>query len=381
MRRSWRAAIGIAVAGISVGLASVAAAPARAAVTGPAASAARVSTTYTAKGGLLGVAAASDSSAWAVGYTGQSYGSPKILLLHWNGSSWSKVSFKDSGAAGELAAITVVNSKDAWAVGYTGSPTGTTHSLIVHYNGKTWSPVTSPAPVTGGSLGAVWASTKEVWAAGYYATGPSVPQTFPLSFLLKGTKWSVVRSTREYGVVFDGVTTTTAGITLASAQYTGMITGYLARWNGSSWAFTTSFPEFATYHYLDDIAAGPNGTAFSIGPNAAGDAYHVIAVEWNGHSWVKAPASVPSGSDPGAVAEAPGGTMWSAGQYYAGSYHTLILRWTGREWVRVTSPSADARLDGLGFASAKYGWAVGETTPDQASSSTYILHWNGQSWS
>ncbi|HEY6791612.1 MAG TPA: hypothetical protein VI365_30295 [Trebonia sp.] len=369
----------IAATGISVGLVSVVAAPARAAATSPATPETQTAATYSTIGDLLGVAAGATNNAWAVGYTGQDT-SPKILLLHWNGSSWSKVRFKDSGAAGELSAVTVVNSKDAWAVGYTDSLYGTPHTLILHYNGSTWNPVTSPAPIAGGSLTAVWASTKQVWAVGYSDTGPSVVQTFPLSFHLSGTRWSVIRSSKDGGDAFDGVTTTTSGITFASGLYTGMITGFLERWNGSSWGYT-SFPESATYHWLNGVAAGPDGTAFSMGFSTAADSYDVIAVEWNGHSWVKAPVSAPKGSSPDTVAEAPGGTMWSGGSYSSGSSgHALILRWSGKKWIQVTSPSTSAQLSGLGFASAKYGWAVGET-PYSNGSKTYILHWNGSTWS
>jgi hypothetical protein len=123
MGASWRTVAAIAATGISVGLASVVAGPAHAAgtaATGVAAgsrpAAARTAATYySISGGLTGVASASATNAWAVGYTGEEY-SGKVLMLHWNGKAWSRVTSPKvlGGTTGALTAITVVNAKDAW---------------------------------------------------------------------------------------------------------------------------------------------------------------------------------------------------------------------------------------------------------------------------
>ena len=47
----------------------------------------------------------------------------------------------------------------------------------------------------------------------------------------------------------------------------------------------------------------------------------------------------------------------------------------------MAAPSTVGLLDGLGFATAKYGWAVGYTEPSSGSPKTLIVHWNGRSWS
>jgi hypothetical protein len=98
-------------------------------------------TGYSAVGALNGAAAASNGSAWAVGYAGLSYSSPKVLMLHWDGKAWSRVTSPGTlTATGELSSVTVVNAKNAWAVGYTGGGIGTgkDHSLLLHWNGKAW---------------------------------------------------------------------------------------------------------------------------------------------------------------------------------------------------------------------------------------------------
>jgi hypothetical protein len=379
LRVCLRAMLAIAAAGIPISLASVVAVPASAAGR-QAEAASPAATTYSTAGQLTGVAAASDSSAWAVGYTGAA-STGNALMLHWNGREWSRVTEpKALTGPGELSAITVVNARDAWAVGDTGGPAHP-RTLILHWNGTAWSAVTSPAPIAGGTLSAVTANAKGGWAVGSISTGPSVPQTSPLIFKLTGTKWSRVDPGfgTGTGVALDGVAVTSSGTTFATGLYTGMISGELARWNGKSWNWVTSFPEQGTYHWLNAIAAGPHGTAFALGVNTAAGG-GVISIEWTGHAWTKAPA--PSWAGPEAVASAPGGAVWAAGSYSSGSVgRSLVLRWNGRAWTRVPTPATIAQLNGLGFASASYGWAVGGANPYSGTPKTFILHWNGHTWS
>jgi hypothetical protein len=364
--------LAIGAAGLPVALAGVVAGPVSAAVR-PAGTA--HAATYSALGGLAGVAAVSERSAWAVGYAGS--GTRKVLMLHWNGTRWSRVtSPKVLTGPGSLSAVTVVSAKDAWAVGSTGSGLHP-HSLILHWNGRAWNAASTPAPVASSFLSAVTATAKGGWAVGYHTTGPSVPQTSPLIFRLTGTRWS--RADPKFGagtgVAMDGVATTTAGTTFATGLYTGQITGVLARWSGSSWNWTKKFPEQGTYHWLNGIAAGPHGSAFAVGFNTGTGGGGIISTRWTGHAWVRAPGPA---SSPYTVAFAPGGTAWAAGTYGTVSRtHAQVFRWTGRAWSRASSPGTKAQLNGLGFAGPSYGWAVGQANYSR----TYILHWNGHTWS
>ena len=144
------------------------------AVAGPASAAAHSPAAgCSAPGSLNGVGAASTRNAWAVGYAG-SVASGKVLMLHWNGSRWTRLtSPKVLTGAGQLSAISVVSANDAWAVGTTGSFEHP-HSLILHWNGKTWSAVTSPRPLTGVNLAAVTANANYGWAVGN--ANPDSPQ-------------------------------------------------------------------------------------------------------------------------------------------------------------------------------------------------------------
>jgi hypothetical protein len=372
----------IAATGISAGLAGASAGTAHAAGVRPAGVhlatvAPPAAPSYSTTGGLLGVAGSSDKSAWAVGYAGQG-DAPKILMLHWNGSAWSRVTRPSVlNGPGEISAITVVNSRDAWAVGFTGNVGGTIHSLLLHWNGSAWTQVTSPAPVKDGLLSAVTATARGGYAVGSYYTGESAFDTWSLTLRLTGTKWSRIAA-RTNDVTLDGVATTSARTTWVTGNEVGMITGALARWNGKGWSWT-SFPLEGQYHPLYGIAAGPGGSAFAVGANENYPSSPPLSMKWIGRAWEKVTVSAPTGSGLSAVTFAPGGTAWAAGS--AGG--SLIVRWNGREWARVTSPSPepDTQLYAIGFSAADYGWAVGYTYRLAEAPKTVILHWNGHAWS
>jgi len=368
----------IAATGISVGLSSVIAGSASAAVAGPAA------TGYRTAGTLNGVAAASNSSAWAVGYAGNG-SAQRILMLHWNGKAWSRVTSPSVlTAAGDLSAVTVVSAKSAWAVGSTaGTGSGLGRSLLLHWNGSAWSQVTSPAAVYGGSLAGIAVTAKSGWAVGYVDTNPSAPSCCagtPLVFRWNGSKWSRLTTRLGEGSYLSGVVITAANTAWAIGGPTAMITGALAKWNGSAWSWVTD-PVAGPYHPLNGIAVGPGGTVFMVGTNNNRPGPPVSA-RWNGTAWKTVTVSAPNSSGLNAVAFAPGGRAWAAGITRSGSSAgTLVMRWNGTAWTRVSSPATGGGLNGLAFSASNYGWAVGSTTPASGSDKTAILHWNGSSWS
>jgi len=327
-------------------------------------------TGYQAQGGLLGVAAASDSGAWAVGYAG-SISAPKVLLVHWNGAAWSRVTKPAVLAgAGQLAAITVVSASDAWAAGFTGSYTSP-RTLLLHWNGTAWSQVTSPAPIAG-ALSAVTATATSGWAVG--DVHPGGASYSPLILRLAGTAWS--RPATTYGthanddVALDGVAVTSG----SSAWATGNTqeTSALARWNGSTWTSAYSLFPLPAQYFFKGIAAGPDGTAFMVGARLSGASQVPFSAQLAGTTWRTVTVSAPAGAALNAVTFAPGGAAWAAGVAGTG---TLILRWTGKAWARISGPGTSGAVNGLGFSAASYGWAVGTSGSD-----TLVLHWNGSTW-
>jgi hypothetical protein len=342
-------------------------------------------TSFSATGGLNGVAAVSKSSAWAVGYAGKN-SAPRVLLLHWNGRAWSRVTSPSVlSGSGDLTAVRAVSAKNAWAVGLTGKPgSGKNHSLLLHWNGAKWSEVTSPAPVAGGSLAAIAATSKSGWAVGYVNTNPSAPLCCagtPLVFRFNGSKWSRLSTRLGKGAYLNGVAITGTNRAWATGGPLAMITGDLAKWNGSAWSWQPN-PAPGNYRPLNGIAAGPGGTAFVVGTDNDFPLGPAISGRWNGKAWRQVTVSAPNSSGLNAVAFAPGGTAWAVGVVPSGSHpRTLVMRWNGSAWIRISSPGTNEDLYGVAFSAAKYGWSVGSTTSTSGLTRTVILHWNGRVWS
>src|SRR5437870_13340710 len=78
----------------------------------------------TAYNSLSGVSADSATDAWAVGHSGQQVmGQPEeTIVLHWNGTSWSKVVSPNPGGTTSssqsvVCGVSARSASDAWAVG------------------------------------------------------------------------------------------------------------------------------------------------------------------------------------------------------------------------------------------------------------------------
>ena len=84
-----------------------------------AASAASVSAVPAIKGGLVGVAATSARSAWAVGFRGSPTGTDqeKVLALRWTGTAWRQAAVPALPRTSALAAVAATSAGNAWAVG------------------------------------------------------------------------------------------------------------------------------------------------------------------------------------------------------------------------------------------------------------------------
>jgi hypothetical protein len=63
------------------------------------------------------------------------------LILHWNGTTWEQERSPNPtpGHGEDLIGVAATSAGSAWAVGYAG---GGQQALIVHWNGVSWSAVT-----------------------------------------------------------------------------------------------------------------------------------------------------------------------------------------------------------------------------------------------
>ena len=92
---------------------------------------------------LTGVAAVSDSDAWAVGYrSGAAFTNvgAKVLIDNWNGAAWAQVTVPATpGNTALLLGVSASSAADAWAVGRTQLNKSDFEPLALHWNGTAWS--------------------------------------------------------------------------------------------------------------------------------------------------------------------------------------------------------------------------------------------------
>jgi hypothetical protein len=114
---------------------------------------------------LWGVTAFDTNNVWAVGDFNATGGHGQVLLLKWNGVSWTHVPGDNTGPDGlgfTLRAASAVNQNDVWAVGTN------SHALTEHWNGSQWAIVSAPnTGVSNNILNSVsGTSSTDVWEVG-----------------------------------------------------------------------------------------------------------------------------------------------------------------------------------------------------------------------
>jgi Protein kinase domain len=213
-------AAGVAIAVVAAGTALAAGHPHR--------SSGHVDRSFSIAGSLTGVAATSADNAWAVGSTGSDL-SPKLLIAHWNGTSWKQT--PSSGLpSGELRAVAATSASNAWAVGSTNSG----QSLILHWNGTSWKQVAAPTtPYALYNLAGVAAiSATSAWTVG--GGGPVTSEGAATAYW-NGRSWTLSHGIS--GAIMTGVTASSATSAWAVG---GTASGrtVILYWNGQMWSGT-----------------------------------------------------------------------------------------------------------------------------------------------
>jgi hypothetical protein len=370
MQGSLRARNAIAVCGILVAAACVTggAPPARAAGLG-ASPAAR---SYSTPGTLVDVAAASPASAWAIGNAGST-----PIVLHWNGTKWSRMAIPHVRHAW-LNAVAAVSASDAWITGLDEDPVTESNPsdvLVLHWNGRTWSRVQNPL-FDGGDLPRdVAATATSVWIF-------CDSQIWHLA----GRTWSLLPASMPVNgstagkVAVNWPETFWRGGTYQPA--TGPTTAFVVRWNGIAWK-RVAIPMDAPGDNILAMAGGPHGRVLAVGyeePDGSGYQFAASMV-WDGKKWRRVPLDYPPSFFEG-VGFVPGGTAWAVGSVGSGNT-ALIARWTGSTWQQlpVTLPAL-GNLSAVAATSVHDAWAVGYLLfLSSAKYVTLILHWNGKTWS
>lgn len=284
--------------------------------------------------GMLNAIAAAPDALWAVGTTRiPGLRDPQPLVQRWDGSRWLTATtpvFADQTnfyGSGVLKAVGILGANSIWAVGYIGlDEFSGSEGLLLRWDGSEWSRLPNSGALS------------------------SFTQINDIAVLAPDNIW-VVGASRS-------------GATIVPA---------IARWDGSTWAIssTPAVTEETTFEAIS--ATGPNDM-WVVGSRGVGT-FSVVILRYTGSDWTSVPASVTQGElfD---VASGSDGAVWAVGARFGAP---LTLRWDGTQFQQEPTPDIlrnDAtRLKAVAVSSGGDVWAAGG-----GGAGRKLLHWNGSSW-
>jgi hypothetical protein len=284
---------------------------------------------------LLAGAAVNANDAWAVGDERGGISSTP-LILHWNGTTWSKAA--TTGIADVQLAAVVASASQVWVCA---TPGGGPND-IYRRSGSRWLKVASPASVpntmiTSGPAGQVWA----------------IGQTDSALARWTGKAWHVYQT---------GLTSNNDSI--GALGFEGSRDGWavgndgaqalVLRWNGTTWrkAAAPALPSGAASGDLYYVLVTPTGVwaTGQLQPKAGGAPINWL-VHWNGSSW--ATVAMPAGFAEPNVGNISAGT---SGQ----------PQWIGGDSIGDASTY-------LHYSSGSWSLAAGTTNGDEQGFSPYLV--------
>lgn len=246
-------------------------------------------------GEFVGAAAVSPDDIWAVGDVSRAHGPTQALIDHWNGSRWTSVPGPPKNRD-SLYGVAALSETNAWAVGETGVTTATgggLRTVTIHWNGKAWKRVPSPNPTSATSasfsdtLAAVaGTSARNVWAVGqYYVHANGTRGSRSLVLHWDGSRWKQVSTpdplTPGHASYLSGVAAPSASGVWAVGTVNRHGAGHaLAEfWNGARWRIVHTVGQ-----PLTAVSALGATDAWAVGGrDSGGDVMH-----WNGSAWTVA---------------------------------------------------------------------------------------------
>ncbi len=239
--------------------------------------------------GLNAVAAISPKAAWALGE-----GAAGAVFMGWDGTRWR---YLPSPAGTLLSGLAVISARDIWVVGSISSAESPAkyHALAEHWNGSKWTIVPTPHGIGGqvrnSALSAVsGSSSSNVWAVGWYQSGPLGIDHSTLVEHWDGARWQVQPSPDGPGSTADSQLFAVAALSRTSAWAIGSNEGpvpLIERWDGVHWtAMPSRLHSGVTDPALYQVAAVDPRYAWAFG-NAVDQA--TLIEKWNGTRWQQVP--------------------------------------------------------------------------------------------
>jgi hypothetical protein len=316
---------------------------------------------------LSDITCLSTSDCWTVGSSTDSIGTQdQSLAMHWDGTAWSIVGVEpvDTSQTAEtsLEGVACASTSDCWAVGF--SLIQDYAALLEHWNGTTWALVPTPALPDPSSKSIFYdvacTGTSDCTAVGVQwttaLTGSGLYQTLIAHW--NGSAWTIVPSPNtppDQDNILSAVTCASATDCWAVGSSDNYSEALIERWDGASWSIVSAPQAGSILNTVtcvsasDCWAAGPYYT-----PNPPAQ---TLLMHWDGNSWtpVVSPNTKPTDSNNLAgIACASSSDCWAVGQYWRkGSPQTLTLHYTPVPSLRIISitrlENGHISLTGLGL--------------------------------
>jgi hypothetical protein len=222
--------------------------------------------------------------AWAVGDIGNAVNHDQAtFILHWNGKTWNQVNSPDPGPVDYLYDVAALSATDAWAAGQycaarCNGASPELRGLILHWNGTKWSKSSLPVKDWQMIYTIAALSPSNAWATGL----AGFQGTLPLILHWTGRNWSPVK----------GPYVVPAALAFGSADDGwGIGTGRSMRWNGRKWQLA-SLPAPRTALFSGASAGQPGdvwavGSYCASACASAAPRIDTLAIQWNGHAWTR----------------------------------------------------------------------------------------------
>jgi hypothetical protein len=255
------------------------------------------------------------------------------------------------------------------------------------WNGTRWTRASMPKPagadiVTIGGVACPSRSECVAVGTGYPPPSSKSDVTFPIADYWNGSRWTAGRAAAAgSGGAFAAVSCSAARNCYAVGEYTPKSTNnfvpLIEHWNGKSWSKQNApVPSGTTFGELTAVSCRSATFCVAVGTDGSG----VLIERLTTSGWSKTtPRSAPAAMLYG-VSCPSASSCFAVGSSLTTSGGSLVERWNGRAWSASTTPvphgASDAGLQSVSCVSATRCLAVG----DYGTNGVYAVSWNGSGW-
>jgi len=302
---------------------------------------------------LRGVGSISSNDVWAVGVSGEQ---PSFTLTeHWDGAVWTIISSPSPGPQyNELYAVQGLSSNNVYAVGnYVGFP-ASPQMLVLHWDGTSWTQQTTPTVTGGSSLESIVIfGPDDIYAGGFKSVGVPGPSVGTLVLHWNGSSWNIEttpnQSDNRHNFITDmkGLSANDIWAVGYSRRIGENYLAMMLHKTGSGWNIVpVPQPGLENFLYSIDIIAPDN--IWATGAYNDGIQYRALFLHYNGTSWVV--VNSPGGG--AGIIHNSANDIWSTGSSF--------VHYDGSIWSTVSTPiPSEGSMGSMARISSTDFWAVG----------------------